>query len=155
MKVSVIGLGKLGSPMAACLAARGLTVIGVDSDPRKVEAINRGEPPVHEPGLAEILARSAGRLTARTDVESAVLESEATFIVVATPSEPGGGFSLRYAEPVAEAIGRALARHKSYHLVTMTSTVMPGMTGGPVREILEKASGKRSGPDFGLCYSPE
>jgi len=155
MKVSVIGLGKLGSPMAACLAARGLSVIGVDNDPRKVEAINSGKPPVHEPGLAEMLARSAGRLSARTDVESAVLESEATFIVVATPSEPGGGFSLRYAEPVAEAIGRALARHKNYHLVTMTSTVMPGMTGGRLREILEKASGKRSGVDFGLCYSPE
>ena len=58
MKASVIGLGKLGSPLAACLAARGVFVIGVDQDPRKVDAINQGQPPVHEPGLAEMLAQS-------------------------------------------------------------------------------------------------
>lgn len=155
MKVTVIGLGKLGSPMVACLAARGLEVIGVDSDPRKVEAINQFRAPVHEPNLPEMLERCRGRLSARTGIEEAVLESDATFIVVATPSEPQGGFSLRYVEPVATAIGRALAHRNKYHLVTLTSTVMPGMTGGRVREILEKASGKICGRDFGLCYSPE
>ncbi len=155
MKVTVIGLGKLGSPMVACLAARGLEVIGVDSDQRKVEAINQYRAPVHEPELTELLERCRGRLSARTGIEEAVLESDATFIVVATPSEPQGGFSLRYVEPVAAAIGRALARRKAYHLVTLTSTVMPGMTGGRVRQILEETSGKVCGRDFGLCYSPE
>ena len=156
MKASVIGLGKLGSPLAACLAARGLTVVGVDQDPRKVEAINQGQPPVHEPGLAEMLAHSEGRLTATADIEAAVRDTQITFIVVSTPSDPAGGFSLRYVEPVCQAMGRALAQKKSeYHLVCLTSTVMPGTTGGPVREMLEKASGKKMGPDFGLCYSPE
>ncbi|HEY2890716.1 MAG TPA: nucleotide sugar dehydrogenase [Dongiaceae bacterium] len=155
MKATVIGLGKLGSPMAACLAARGLQVIGVDADPRKVEAINQGKPPVLEPGLAEMLAQSQGRLTAVSGIEEAVRDSEASFIVVATPSEPAGGFSLRYVEPVCQAIGRALAKRKDYHLVTLTSTVMPGATGNQLRAILEKASGKRCGADFGLCYSPE
>ena len=155
MKATVIGLGKLGSPMAACLAARGLEVVGVDADPRKVEAINQGKPPVQEPGLAEMLARSEGRLSAASDIEQAVRNSDASFIVVATPSEPAGGFSLRYVEPVCQAIGRALGARKDYHLVTLTSTVMPGATGNQLRQILEKASGKRCGPDFGLCYSPE
>jgi UDPglucose 6-dehydrogenase len=155
MKVSVIGLGKLGSPMAACLAAKGLDVIGIDADPRKVEAINQGRPPVHEPGLGQMLAQSQGRLSASTEIEEAVQAAEATFVVVATPSEPEGGFSLRYVEPVCAAIGRALAKRSGYHLVCLTSTVMPGMTGGPVREVLEEASGKRCGVDFGLCYSPE
>jgi UDPglucose 6-dehydrogenase len=159
MKASVIGLGKLGSPLAACLAARGLTVIGVDQDPRKVEAINQGQPPIHEPGLAEMLAQSEGRLTATADIEAAVRDTQITFIVVSTPSDPAGGFSLRYVEPVCQAIGRALAKKSEYHLVCLTSTVMPGTTGGPVREMLEKASGKRvgggAGKDFGLCYSPE
>lgn len=157
MKASVIGLGKLGSPLAACLAARGLTVIGVDQDPRKVEAINQGQPPVHEPGLAEMLAQSEGRLTATADIEAAVRDTQISFIVVSTPSDPTGGFSLRYVEPVCQAIGRALAEKKKseYHLVCLTSTVMPGTTGGPVREMLEKASGKKMGADFGLCYSPE
>ncbi|SRR6266446_1832700 len=155
MKVSVIGLGKLGSPMAACLAAKGLDVIGIDTDPRKVEAINQGRPPVHEPGLREMLAQAKGRLSAGTAIEDAARATEATFVVVATPSEPEGGFSLRYVEPVCAAIGRALAKRGGYHLVCLTSTVMPGMTGGAVRDILEETSGKRCGVDFGLCYSPE
>ena len=155
LKACVIGLGKLGSPLAACLAAKGLTVIGVDSDPRKVNAINRREPPVHEPGLAEQLAKTEGRLSATPDIESAIRQTDISFIVVSTPSDPNGGFSLRYVDPVCQAIGRGLAAKTSYHVVCLTSTVMPGTTGGPVGEILEKASGKRVGQDFGLCYSPE
>jgi len=155
MKACVIGLGKLGSPLAACLAAKGLTVLGVDNDPRKVEAINQQKPPVHEPGLRELLAQTAGRLTAVTDVEDAVCRSDITFIVVSTPSDPVGGFSLRYVEPVCQGIGQALAAKSEYHVVCLTSTVMPGTTGGAVRELLEKISRKRVGADFGLCYSPE
>ncbi len=155
MKACVIGLGKLGSPLAACLAAKGLTVIGVDLDPRKVETLNRGEAPVHEPGLPEMISQTQGRLKATSDIESAVRDSDITFIVVSTPSEPSGGFSLRFVDPVCQAIGRALAAKANYHVVALTSTVMPGTTGGPVRELLEKASGKQMGKDFGLCYSPE
>jgi UDPglucose 6-dehydrogenase len=155
MKACVIGLGKLGSPLAACLAAKGLTVVGVDNDPLKVNAINHGQPPVHEPGLAELLTQTEGRLTAVADVEEAIRQADISFIVVSTPSDPAGGFSLRYVEPVCQAIGRALAAQSDYHVVCLTSTVMPGTTGGPVRQILEKATGKRVGADFGLCYSPE
>ncbi|HST09931.1 MAG TPA: nucleotide sugar dehydrogenase [Terriglobales bacterium] len=155
LKACVIGLGKLGSPLAACLAAKGLTVIGVDNDPRKVDAINHQKPPVHEPGLGELLEQTQGRLTAITDVEDAIRRTDISFIVVSTPSDPAGGFSLRYVEPVCQAIGRALAAKNDYHVVCLTSTVMPGTTGGSVREMLEKASGKRMGADFGLCYSPE
>jgi UDPglucose 6-dehydrogenase len=155
MKACVIGLGKLGSPLAACLASKGLTVVGVDNDPLKVSAINHGQPPVHEPGLGELLAQAQGRLTAVTDVEAAICEADISFIVVSTPSDPAGGFSLRYVEPVCQAIGRALSARTKYHVVCLTSTVMPGTTGGAVREILAKASGKRVGADFGLCYSPE
>ena len=154
-KAAVIGLGKLGAPLAACLAAKGLTVVGVDNDPRKVEAINHGQPPVHEPGLEQMLAQSQGRLTAIADVEAAIRDTDISFIVVSTPSDPAGGFSLRYVEPVCQAIGRALAARNSYHVVCLTSTVMPGTTRGRIREILEQASGKRMGADFGLCYSPE
>ncbi|HXY23826.1 MAG TPA: nucleotide sugar dehydrogenase [Candidatus Acidoferrum sp.] len=153
--VSVIGLGKLGAPMAACFAARGFSVHAVDINPQKVDCINRGVPPVHEPGLAELLAESPGRITATRDIESAVRASDATFVVVATPSDPDGGFSLRYALPSCEAIGRALATKKTFHVVVLTSTVMPGSTGGAVKASLERASGKKCGVDFGLCYSPE
>src|SRR2546423_41555 len=153
--VSVIGLGKLGAPMAGCLAARGFQVIAVDVDAQKVDAIGRGVPPVHEPGLAELLQECKGNLSATQDTEAAVRDSEATFIVVGTPSEPDGGFSLRYVIPTCEAIGRALRNKKTYHLVVLTSTVMPGSTGGEIKSELERASGKRCRQDFIQSYSPE
>ena len=153
--VSIIGLGKLGAPMAAAIAARGLHVIGVDADASKVEALNQNRPPVFEPGLAQMLHTSYGRLSATQNIEDAVRDSDATFIVVGTPSEPGGGFSLKYVLPVCEAIGHALRSKTSFHLIGLTSTVMPGTTGGPVRAALERASGKQLGSGFGLCYSPE
>ena len=94
--------------MCACLADKGRRVIGVDADRAKVDAINRKHAPVFEPGLEELISRSGERLSATQSIEEAVAASDITFIVVATPSEPNGGFSLRYVLPVCEAIGRAL-----------------------------------------------
>ena len=153
--ISVLGLGKLGAPLAAAIAARGFRVTGVDMDAKKVEAIKRGEAPVHEPGLAELMHESEGRLRATENIGAAVRESEATFVVVSTPSEASGGFSLRYVLPCAETIGKTLRTKTGFHLVVLTSTVMPGSTGGEVRQALERASGKTCGQHFGLCYSPE
>jgi UDPglucose 6-dehydrogenase len=155
MRASVIGLGKLGSPLAACLAAKGMQVIGVDADPQKVESIRQGHAPVFEPRLEETITSGASRLSATASIAEAVAASDITFIVVATPSEPGGGFSMRFVLPVCEEIGRAIGAKDSYHVVVLTSTVMPGTTGGPVQQALESASDKRAGRDFGLCYSPE
>jgi UDPglucose 6-dehydrogenase len=154
-RASVIGLGKLGSPLAACLAAKGLQVVGVDADPQKVESIRQGHAPVFETRLEETIASAAGRLRATSSIAEAVAASEITFIVVATPSEPEGGFSLRFVLPVCEEIGRAIGAKDGYHVVVITSTVMPGTTGGPVLQALERSSGKRVGKDFGLCYGPE
>jgi len=141
--------------MAACFAARGFQVHAVDLDAVKVDAINNGLAPVHEPGLAELIHEGRANLKASQSCETAVRESDATFIIVATPSEPGGGFSLKYALPTCESIGRALRTKSTYHLVVLTSTVMPGSTAGQIKSALELASGKRCGIDFGLCYSPE
>src|SRR5438105_4419664 len=153
--ISLIGLGKLGSPMVACFATRGFGVHAVDADSHKVELLAKAIPPVHEPGLAELLQEGKGNISAMQDTQAAVSDSDATFVVVGTPSEPDGGFSLRFAIPACEAIGCALAAKDSYHLVVLTSTVMPGSTGKEIRSTLERASGKRCGVDFGLCYSPE
>jgi UDPglucose 6-dehydrogenase len=153
--VSIIGLGKLGSPMAACFAAAGVPVVGVDSDERRMRDLEALRAPVREPGLAELLGRSGGRLRTTGSVAEAVAATDVTMIVVPTPSEPEGGFSLRHAHHACEAVGRALAAKDGYHVVAMTSTVMPGATAGPLREDLERASGQRAGDGFGLCYSPE
>ena len=153
--VSVVGLGKLGAPMAAAMASRGVRVVGVDADENKVKAINEHRAPVFEPGLPELLQSSGDLLTATQNIEEATRGTQITFIVVATPSEPNGGFSLRFVIPVCEAIGHVLRSKPEFHLICLTSTVLPGMTGGEVLETLERASGKQAGRDFGLCYSPE
>jgi UDPglucose 6-dehydrogenase len=153
--VSVVGLGRLGVPLLACLAARGWTVIGADVDPGRVAAVAAGRSPVQEPGVAELLAAHGERIGATGDTVAAVALSQVTFIVVATPSEADGQFSLRQVNGVCEDIGLALRAKSGFHLVVLTSTVMPGATGGAVRERLERVSGKRCGEDFGLCYSPE
>lgn len=153
-RISVVGLGKLGSPMAACLASSGYEVLGIDLDPEKVAKLGRLESPVYEPGLDDLLKTVEGRLSASTTFE-AIETTDVTFVVVATPSDEDGGFSLRFALPACEAIGRAIAAKDEYHLVVMTSTVMPGATGGELLPALERASGKRCGGGFGLCYSPE
>ena len=154
-RASVVGLGKLGVPLAACLAARGFRVIGVDVDRRRVAAINSGQSSVFEPGLGDFVAAAKERLSATESAEAAESASDTTFIVVPTPCEPDGGFSLRYVLAACEAIGRALRGKEDFHLVILSSTVMPGSTDGPVRSTLEAISGKRCGLDFGLCYSPE
>jgi UDPglucose 6-dehydrogenase len=155
MNISVIGLGRLGAPMAAVFAEKGHRVVGVDVNPLAVEALNAGRAPVAEPHLEEFVSRNRSRLSATLDAERAVLESDATFIIVPTPSNPDGAFSLRYVLESAQPVGRALARKPGYHLVVLSSTVMPGSTGGQLLPALERASGKTCGRDFGLCYGPE
>jgi len=153
--LTVVGLGKLGAPMVACLAAKGFDVIGVDVDDRKVAAVAAGEAPVYEPQLAELLDENKDRITATTDLRDAVLRSDLTFVVVATPSDANGGFSLKWVLPACETIGSALAEKDAFHTVVLTSTVMPGSTEREVVPALERAGGKICGVDFGVCYSPE
>jgi UDPglucose 6-dehydrogenase len=155
MKLSIIGLGKLGSPMAAVLAYKGHTVVGVDINPGYVLALQQGHAPVNEPGLEEMIQANRCRITATTDFDKAIRETEATFIIVPTPSDPDGTFSMRYVLDVAEKIGAALRKKEEWHLVVLSSTVMPGSTGGKLLPALEHWSGKKCGEDFGLCYNPE
>src|SRR5215467_12836549 len=96
MKLSIIGLGKLGSPMAAVMAHKGHTVVGVDTNPQFVQAIREGRPPVSEPQLAELIKANRKRLTATQSYEEAILTTDVTFIIVPTPSEADGRFSMRY-----------------------------------------------------------
>jgi UDPglucose 6-dehydrogenase len=152
---SVVGLGKLGASMAAAIAARGFPVVGVDIDERAVNAVNAGEAPVHETDLAQTIAANRERLRAMTSLLEAVLESEVTFVVVPTPSDDAGAFSLEYAKAAFREIGRALGVKDKYHLVVLTSTVLPGSTRYGLLPVLEAESEKTCGADFGLCYSPE
>jgi UDPglucose 6-dehydrogenase len=153
--VAVLGLGKLGAPLAAVLAQRGHAVIGVDVDAARVQQVREGRAPVNEPGLTDRLRQAGQHLTATTDTAAAVAASDITFIVVPTPSEPDGRFSLRYVLPAVRQIGQALRGRDREHLVVLTSTVMPGDTAGQVQPALEQAAGRACGATLGLCYNPE
>src|SRR3954452_19942086 len=155
MKISISGLGKLGAPMAAVMAHKGNVVVGVDLNPAYVTAIQQGRPPVNEPGLAEMILQNRERLSATLDYDEAIAATEVTFIIVPTPSGTDGTFSLRYVMSAAEKIGAALRRKNGWHVVVLSSTVMPGSTGGKLLPALEAYSGKKCGVDFGLCYNPE
>lgn len=155
MRVSVVGLGKLGSPLAAVLASKGHEVIGMDLNSQVVEAINQGRAPVAEPHLQELIDASKGRLTATTDYGKAILGSDLTFMIVPTPSDEKGVFTNKYVIESLESLGAALRLKQGYHVVNITSTVMPGSCDGEIRAALEAASGRTVGKDVGLCYNPE
>ncbi|MGO9341078.1 MAG: UDP-glucose dehydrogenase family protein [Acidimicrobiales bacterium] len=155
LSVSVIGLGKLGASMAAVIASKGLPVIGVDVSKHAIEAVNAGRAPVSETGLAELIAANRERLRATQSHKEAVLSSDLSFVIVPTPSDERGGFSLQYAARAFKEMGRALADKRGYHVIVLTSTVLPGSTRYGLLPVLERASGKKCGPDFGLCYSPQ
>ena len=153
--VSVVGLGKLGACMAAAIASRGVKTVGVDINAGAVEKVQRKLAPVFEPGLAEMIASCDGMLGATTDLESAIRTTQITFVVVPTPSNESGAFSLEYVRAAMEQIARSIREKSTYHLVVLTSTVLPGSTEYFVKPLLEKVSGRQCGSDFGLCYSPE
>jgi UDPglucose 6-dehydrogenase/GDP-mannose 6-dehydrogenase len=155
VKISIIGAGYVGLVTGACLAERGHGVVCVDVDAAKVDAINRGAPPIHEQGLPELLRKHAGKsLTATTGLAAAVLSSEITFIAAGTPFD-GREIDLRHVKAVALGVGTALKRKAGYHVVVVKSTVVPGTTDSVALPILEQASGKRAGKDFGVGMNPE
>ncbi|HEU0210223.1 MAG TPA: nucleotide sugar dehydrogenase [Candidatus Udaeobacter sp.] len=153
--IAVIGLGKLGGSMAGCLASRGFNVIGVDVSQKAVDALNAGRAPAQETGLDELIGNNRKRVRATMSHEEAILSTDLSFVIVPTPSDTRGAFSLQYAAYAFEAIGKALAKRDRYHTVVLTSTVLPGSTRYGLLPILEEFSGKKCGKDFGLCYSPE
>jgi GDP-mannose 6-dehydrogenase len=155
--VSIIGLGYVGSVTAACLASKGNHVIGVDTNPQKVAAIDAGRSPVLEKGVNEMIAESHadGRLRATTDAAAAVEATEISFVCVGTPSLRNGRLDLSSVERVCHEMGRALEQKESFHVVVLRSTILPGTAHTIAIPALEATSGKRSGKDFAVCVNPE
>lgn len=157
MKISVIGLGYVGTVAAGCLAKNGHDVVGADVDARKVELINQGRSPIVEPAIGEILREQVafGRLAATTDVAAAVRQADMAMICVGTPSNAHGSIELQYLRRVCEEIGTALRDHPGAPIIVVRSTVLPGTTRQHAIPVLESASGLRAGADFGVCFNPE
>jgi UDPglucose 6-dehydrogenase len=155
MRVCVIGVGYVGLVTGACLAEKGHRVVCVDIDDGKVARVNRGECPIVEAGLDELISRHVGKnLRATADLDAAVQDSDISFIAVGTPFKDGG-IDLTFVEDAASAVGRTLGRMVDYHVVVVKSTVVPGTTAGIVLPILERESGRTAGRDFGVGMNPE
>ncbi|HTM03374.1 MAG TPA: nucleotide sugar dehydrogenase [Vicinamibacterales bacterium] len=157
MRVSVFGLGYVGSVSAASFAADGHEVIGVDVNAEKVAAVNEGRSPIVEPGLDELLRRGVERkrLRATTNTVEAINGTDLSLICVGTPSRKNGSLDLSYLVRVCEQIGDALKAKSNYHVVVVRSTVLPGTTHGQVIPALEAHSGKKYGEGFGVSVNPE
>jgi GDP-mannose 6-dehydrogenase len=157
MKVSVFGLGYVGSVSAASFAADGHTVVGVDVNADKVASLNEGRSPIVEKGLDELIQRSSanGSLRATTSTDEAVHATDLSLLCVGTPSRKNGSLDLTYLERVCEQIGSALKSKDDYHVVVVRSTVLPGTTHELVIPTIEKASGKQYGTGFGVTVNPE
>lgn len=157
MKISVFGLGYVGAVISACFAKDGHKIIGVDTDTTKVDLINRGQSPIIENGLDEMISDGvkAGLIQATIDHEFAVLETDISMLCVGTPSKANGDLDLTFIARVCESIGKILKNKTHYHLVVVRSTMLPGSVNGTVIPALEKASGKRAGVDFGVAINPE
>jgi len=157
MRISIFGLGYVGTVCAACFARFGFDVVGVDVNETKNAQINEGRSPIVEPGLEELIREGvqAKRLAATADHAQALESSEISLICVGTPSSGNGSLDTSHVEEVAGTIGRGLRARDGDHTVIVRSTLLPGTTLDRVKPVLEQASGRRCGEGLGLAYNPE
>ena len=157
MKISIFGLGYVGTVSAGCLANDGHEVVGVDPLLTKVDLINAGRSPIVEAGLGPIVesAVSDGRLRAICDQNQAIQDTDLSFVCVGTPSQPNGNLDSSSVRRVCELIGAALKEKQTRHTIVIRSTILPGTMRKVVIPVLEQQSGKKAGVDFGVCNNPE
>lgn len=151
-RICLIGTGYVGLVTGTCFADLGNQVICLDIDENKIAQLQRGEMPIYEPGLKELVARNvaAQRLTFTTSYPDAITNADFIFIAVNTPPSPDGEADLQYVRAAAESIAQVL---NHYAIIVNKSTVPVG-TGDAVAEILE-ANGKKPGIDFDIVSNPE
>jgi GDP-mannose 6-dehydrogenase len=157
LKVSIFGMGYVGTVSAGCFANDGHEVIGVDPVQTKVDLINKGQTPIIEADIGEIIASTvkSGRLRATDNQAQAIRETELSFVCVGTPSQFNGNLDLTYINRVCEQIGQAIKSKAERHTVVIRSTILPGTMQKTIIPILEESSGKKAGVDFSVCHNPE
>ncbi|RJO60185.1 UDP-glucose/GDP-mannose dehydrogenase family protein [candidate division WS5 bacterium] len=157
MKISIFGLGYVGAVSAGCFANEGHTVIGVDTVQSKVDLVNKGQSPVIEKDIGELILKSIqnGNLIATTNSEEAIHNTQISIICVGTPSKVNGDLNLEYVQRVCDTIGATLRNKSEFHVVVIRSTILPDTMHNVVIPTIEKLSGKSAGKDFGVCNNPE
>jgi GDP-mannose 6-dehydrogenase len=154
MRVSVFGLGYVGTVCAGCLANRGHDVIGIETSETKIDLLLRGQSPVVEANLDDLIrgAVNSGHLTATSDPIAAVSASDISLICVGTPSKPSGGVDIGAISHVAMAIGEAIRLKDERHTIVVRSTVVPGTTREIIMPQVQRAAGNAA---FRIAFNPE
>jgi len=154
MKITVIGAGYVGLVSGACLAEMGNHVVCLDVDPRKIDMLNKGEIPIHEPGLDQVVQRNAaaGRLEFTTDIGVAVAHGTLQFIAVGTPPDEDGSADLQYVLAAARNVGRLMT---DYKLVIDKSTVPVGTADKVKAAIRAELDARGVTLDFSVASNPE
>jgi GDP-mannose 6-dehydrogenase len=157
LRISIFGLGYVGTVCAGCFAQDGHEVIGVDPVQTKVDLINAGNSTIVEAEIGQLIAKAveSGTLRATNQAADAIDNSELSFVCVGTPSQINGNLDLAHVRHVCEQIGRALRNKRERHTVVIRSTILPGSMRNIIIPVLEEHSGKKVGADFGLCNNPE
>ena len=157
MKISIFGMGYVGVVSGACLVRDGHDVMGIDPVEAKVLDLAKGQTPIQEPGVPELLAagHKAGKLTASTIPADGVKGADMVWVCVGTPSSLAKGLDLSHVESVMGQIGKAMKDSGSRPLVVLRSTVLPGTMKNLVIPTLEKTSGLKAGQDFHAVFHPE
>ena len=155
MRLSIIGTGYVGLVTGACFAKLGHHVICVDVDPEKIQKIRNGISPIYEEGLDNLLQAHKDKITATTDYTTAIQNSDVTFLCVGTPSLPTGAIDLSFLKEATKQVATVLKNKKTWHLIVVKSTVVPGTTQDIVLPLLEKYSGKKVSSAIGLAMNPE
>jgi UDPglucose 6-dehydrogenase len=155
MRLSIIGTGYVGLVTGACFAKLGHTVICVDIDADKVQKINKGISPIYEQGLDDLLSSNKNKITATMDYQTALEDTDITFLCVGTPSLKDGSIDLSALKKATTHIATILKNKKTWHLIVVKSTVLPGTTQQIVLPLLEQYSGKKVGAELGLAMNPE
>ena len=157
MRISVFGLGYVGTVCSACLAQRGHSVVGVDKVEAKVDLIQSGRAPIIEPAIDDLVKQNvdAKRLVATLDVDEAVSSTDMSIVCVGTPSQSNGALSLAAIEKVSAEIGQAIRAKSTRHDVVIRSTVVPGTTRKIIAPKLIEASGIMPGNGLGIAFNPE
>lgn len=154
MKITVIGSGYVGLVSGACIADVGNEVLCLDVDPRKIEILESGGIPIHEPGLEEVVRRNvaAGRLSFTTDVVRAAKFGEVQFIAVGTPPDEDGSADLQYVLAAARNIGK----HMDEYTVVVDKSTVPVGTGDKVKAaIAEELSARGADIPYSVVSNPE
>ena len=157
MRLSIFGMGYVGCVSAACFAAAGHEVAGVDVNKTKIDIINDGRSPIVEPGVELLISAAvrATRLRATANANEAVLGSDMSLICVGTPSNHNGSLDISHVKRACQQIAEAIAAKPRYHIIVVRSTMLPGTVENILIPVLEVYSGKRIGRDFGVVVNPE